>query len=492
MSRVVAEHERVQEAFRQPALTMLRLKNPRLTAVIFRVCFSRDEREMPVARMHLLVDELMQELRAAGVQELPEKTGAKLCSEWVSGEWLNREVSGVYSLTYQAQKALELVDLLTGDRSTLSEHRIATILSTIRRFNTEANPDREERKELYRAQIKELKAKLDHLEAGGEVPAPTPDYMLQGYIEVLDLVAGLSADFTRVQEAFDDIRRQILNEFRDDPRPPGILVANYLERAADLIAATPEGRAFEGALMLLINPVLQEQLGEDMRALLEHPLAGEILSSDDQRSLRLTNRFIQRGFTAVIQQRSQTTEAIKNYVQTHDGDQDRELGRTLKALDGQLAGWLARTGIQTRVEIGLLPEQVELGNLPAGFHDPAADIPPPPLPAVPDTAGLTIEEVADLAVLGGPSLPALQALLAEAVANAEHETLSDLFSTLEVGLRRPVEVLGLHYLADRDGLLVDDGGADFEEFDAVRPDGSTRTFRTRRARLIHRTPQEPS
>jgi hypothetical protein len=95
-------------------------------------------------------------------------------------------------------------------------------------------------------------------------------------------------------------------------------------------------------------------------------------------------------------------------------------------------------------------------------------------------------------VLGGPSLPALQALLAEAVADAEHETLSDLFNTLEVGLRRPVEVLGLHYLADRDGLLVDDDGADFEEFEAVRPDGSTRTFRTRRARLIRRTPQEPS
>lgn len=149
MSSVVAEHQRVKEAFDEPALTMLRKQNPRLIATIFRVCFSRDEPSISVARMHLLVDGLLEELRAAGATDVPDKTGQKLCQEWVTGQWLKRETTGAYTLTYQAQKALELVDTLTHDRSTLSEHRISTILNTVRRFNTEANPDRDERRRLY-------------------------------------------------------------------------------------------------------------------------------------------------------------------------------------------------------------------------------------------------------------------------------------------------------------------------------------------------------
>ena len=492
MRSVVGEHARIDEAFKEPALTMLRWAHAQLTVTIFRVCFSHDAPAVPMARMHLLVDGILVDLRAAGVTGVPEKQGQKLCQEWVARQWLNRETSGDYTLTYQAQKALELVDLLTHDRSTLSEHRISTILDSLRRFNAAANPDRDERMRLYKAQIDELQAKFDFLDAGGEVPAPTSEYMLQGYIDVLDLVSGLPADFTRVQEAFERIRKQILEEFRSDVRPPGMLVATYLQHADDLIAKTPEGRAFDGALALLRDSVLEGELDKHLRALLAHPQAGEILGDEDRRTLRSTAAFIRRGFVGVTRQRSQTTESIRNYLQTHDADQDRELGRALKSLEARFVEWLERTGPNTSLESGLLPEQVQLRTFPVEFHDPAADVLPPPLPEAEEAVDLSVQDVVDLAVWGGPTLPLLQTLLEQSVAEERHAALSGLFNSLEPELRRPVEILGLHYLADRDGLLEPADSETLEEFHAIRPDGSTRTFVTARARLTRPDPQEPA
>ena len=77
---------------------------------------------------------------------MPTGSGRDVCQRWMRGQWLVRSLdeSGqeVYTLTSHAQQALELVKTLSRDRATLSEHRVATILNTVRRFNGEANPDR--------------------------------------------------------------------------------------------------------------------------------------------------------------------------------------------------------------------------------------------------------------------------------------------------------------------------------------------------------------
>lgn len=76
---------------------------------------------------------------------------------------------------------------------------------------------------------------------------------------------------------------------------------------------------------------------------------------------------------------------------------------------------------------------------------------------------------------GGPSLEELTRLVDEALANSGViESAAALFNVQPDELRRPVEVLGLMHLLARLDAAVD--ASQPEQVDAVRPDGSTRSF----------------
>jgi hypothetical protein len=65
-----------------------------------------------------------------------------------------------------------------------------------------ANPDRAARVNILDAEIVRLSRERDQLLAGGDMPKVGADYMLQGFVELTELVAGLPSDFARVSESF--------------------------------------------------------------------------------------------------------------------------------------------------------------------------------------------------------------------------------------------------------------------------------------------------
>jgi hypothetical protein len=75
----------------------------------------------------------------------------------MNDQWLFRTIgdSGQeeYSLTSHALEALDLVQALSRDRALISESRLNTILDAVRRWATEANPDRQARIERLDVQI---------------------------------------------------------------------------------------------------------------------------------------------------------------------------------------------------------------------------------------------------------------------------------------------------------------------------------------------------
>jgi hypothetical protein len=146
-----------------------------------------------------------------------------------------------------------------------------------------------------------------------------------------------------------------------------------------------------------------------------------------------------------------------------------------------------------KVPLDLLPDAVDITHLRHRMFDSGSLIPPPPLE---DTSG-DAPEVIDLAAIraqGGPQFAALRSQIAAAVASGDHDSLGDLFNSLPHDLRRPVEILGLlHLLTDThhsenpsvdieaghdNGVEVASIGEDTppDRLDALRPDGSRRTF----------------
>jgi hypothetical protein len=477
VSDIPGELARVRDAFDQPTLTLLHQKLAPVIIAVFRTSFStRDTRNIPAARLHDQVESYLTELRLAGMSELPVGSGRDLCLAWMRGQWLVRSTEDdgteVYSLTSHAQDALALVRSLTRERASLSEHRITTIMRAVRHFNTEVNPDRAARVSILDSDIARLTEERDRLLAGGELTQVSADYMLEGYSEVLQLVAALPSDFTRVEEAFTELRRDILASFRAESRSAGEVIDDYLARADTLMTATAEGRAFEGAFTLLRDDGLLLQLQEDLGALLTHPLADDILNDVDRRDLRGTVSLIRTGIEEVLTQRTRVTATLRQYIVTHDITRDRELDNTLRQLDAELAAWMKTARPRSTVPLELLPPRVDISHLRERFHDPDRETGPPPLNDVSDDRPEALS-LADLLLAGGPSLDSLRRALREALADpAAVASLGAVFGSLDLSLRRPVEIFGLLHLATNQAGL--ERHEDSEVYGTVRPDGTRR------------------
>ncbi len=484
MSEIAGELARVKGAFDQPTLTLLHQRQAPVVITIFRAAFGRNNKPIPTARLHTQVEEHLAQMRAAEEPDVPAGSGKDICQRWMRGQWLVRALdeqgNEVYTLTSHAQQALELVKNLARDRATLSEHRIATILGTVRRFNAEANPDRGARVTLLNEEIARLKAERDRLVDGAELVSATEDYMSEGFTELLSLISALPSDFARVEERFATIRSAILAAFRAEDRPAGEVIDDYLARADALMTATHEGRAFEGAFALLRDDALVTQLREDLGALLDHPLSDGILADAERAELRGTVRLVRDGLDRVLAQRSRVTATLKEYIVSHDAARDRELEQTLRQVESELMTWMADTGPRATHEVALLPSRVGVDHLRERFHDPADDVLPDRISAA-DPADAPAVSLAELMAQGGPQLGSLRQRLEDALADLlPAGSLGELFDGLEPSLRRPVEIFGLLHLAADRAWETEQAT---EAYAAVRPDGSRRTFAVPRTPL---------
>lgn len=342
MSDIVGELARVDEAFEKPTLRLLDGKWAAFRVAVFRASFSRDRRSVPADRLHTQVDTYLTELLREGLDVPPAQNGRALCNTWVNDQWLfrdNDEGTLVYSLTSSALEALDLVATLSRDRVLVSESRLTTILDTVRRWALEASPDAQARVDRLDAQIRELKVERDRLANGGEVMLASDDRMLDGYANLIDLIGQLPSDFKRVEESVLDMHRKILRDFREDERPVTEVLDEYLDNQDTLVKETAEGRAFDGAFVLLRDDDMLLQLRTNVQVLMSHP-ASEALVASDMAELRGAEAIIRQGTKDVLAQRRRLTATLKEHIVNNDVLHERELDRVLRGINRELAKWM--------------------------------------------------------------------------------------------------------------------------------------------------------
>ncbi len=475
---VVAEYARVMAAFAAPTMSLLRGSLSPVSVAVFREAFPRDAKTKPVGLLHELVDSLLQELRARGVSNVPEGDGREVCTGWVRRKWLTRDVDGTtYTLTSYAMQALGLVQSLTRDRVNLSEHRIKNIVDTARRISSESNPDREARTQMLRSQIAQQQEELAYLEAGGEMKEVSAGFILEGLLELQDLVSGLPVEFARVGEVVEEMQERLRADFRADRRSPGEIVSDYLDRASQLTTSTPEGRAFEGAFNLLDDDALLDQLRSDIITLVEHPGVAEELTVDQKKALLGIVRLVRDGARLTMGKIVDTVETLNVFIRTRNVAEDRELDRVLIDLESAMESWLQTAGPRATVQVDLLPEVLEIEYIRENFYDHTKDIPFDPLEDEVGGDRPPAVSAAELRRQGGPRLVELRAALdtATSVGAAGWTVGANVFPRLPDEARRPVDVLGIMQLVtDRDDLGRAHG---FEEYATRRPDGSEMVLR---------------
>ncbi|WP_161557944.1 DUF3375 domain-containing protein [Micromonospora sicca] len=479
MSDIAGELARVRVAFAKPTLTLLaKRKWAPVVLSIFIASFSRDQDVIAAERFHAQVAIYLAELRSLG-EEVPDGAARVLCRRWVDEQWLvlsaNDDKAEEYSLTSHAQEAIDYVHRLSGSRSMFSESRIRTILEAARRCAMDANPDREDRLRRLDEQIGRLTAERERIAAGGAIDPLPDDRLIEEYLNLRDLIAQLPADFMRVSESVKAIHRGIVADFREEARRTGEVLDSYLTRSSDLMAESQEGRAFTGAVELLRDDRLLKELREDLGSILQHSFA-QALTPLEAREFRNTVVGIRHGIDVVLEQRRRLSATLRAHITRHDAIRDRELDDALRRVKTELAAWMQVTGARSRLDMVLGLPSLELAHLRQRFYNPDDYAPPPPLRGHGDDAvpPLSMEQ---LRQQGGPSLAEFRAALYERLRDgAVSVTAGEVFRGVSDELRRPVEVLGLIQIAAAVHALDparDDGS---ETFEAVRPDGSRRTF----------------
>lgn len=470
MSSIVGEHARVIAAFEEPTLSLLRGTLAPANVAILRSAFPQDQKTQPAARLHQVVDAQLRELRERGLPHIPDGDGRDVCMLWVRRRWLTRDVDGTtYTLTSHAMQALGLVRDLTRDRVNLSEHRIKNIVDTANRLSVAANPDVEARKQRIRDQIIAHEAELARLDAGGALEAVSVDYILEGLVELQDLVSGLPIEFARVGEVVEALQEQLRADFRADDRPAGEIVADFLSRADDLTTATAEGRAFEGAFNLLDDDALLDQLRSDIASLVGHPDIASVLSPAEKNAMVGIVGIVRDGARETMTKIVDTVGTLNTFIRSRNVAEDRELDRVLRQLEEALGTWMQNAGPRIDIPAALVPDSAEIAYLREKFYDPASDIPLDPLDDTelerPDTMSLE-----DLRRYGGPHLDVLRVALDGAAGGDDWTVATHVFPHLPDDVRRPVDALGvLHLVADRDDL-VRTGRT--EQYATRRPDGT--------------------
>lgn len=473
-TRIEGDVARIDTALNTPTLKLLDRRSAGVAMPIFAAVFLDDAQRIAVERFHTVVDALLDELRSLGHQ-VPASSGKVLAMQWVRERWLYRDPGRgqeTYQLTGDAKQALDYVTRATRTQLNVSASRIETMRRVVSEAALVANPDREERMRRLTEEIARLQAEHDRLDAGGEMPGSSEAELTEQFANVLRELDGLPSDFRRVEETVRDMHRLITKRFREEERPVGEVVDDYLEQSANLLTGTPEGRAFAGALELLRKRDWLTSLRADLDTILAHPWAGALLP-DEQRQLRTAVDVIRRGISDVLSQRQRLTATLREHIENYDHLKNRELDAALRGIDSEMRSWMKSAKARDRVSVELIPPAMDITALRFRTFDPESERALEPLEDVSRQAPVALS-LEDIRKQGGPSLEQLLRRINEGLADGGLESAALLFEALPDDLRRPVEILGLLHLYTRMGAKIDSTLR--EQVAAVRPDGSSRRF----------------
>lgn len=477
MADVASEFRRVQTAYAQPTLRLLSRPTSVAVLTIFRLMFSVEKPTVPTARMHDQVDVLLADMRLEGLPNIPAGNGRDTCLKWMTDGWLLRlpdhDGNEVYSLSSAALDGLRTVERLTKDRSiSLSSHLIAGLVRHLRDFAATVAPDVTEYVANLQTEKARIQAEIDRVLDGGALEEASDDDIVQGVAELQRYLNELPGDFTRVVESYREFERDTITLFRSESVASGEAVRRYLEYVQQLSTASAAGRGFEGALQLLRDPEMLDQVNRHITTLLDSPRATSLLFAEERSQVRNSVMLIRDGLKRVLEQRSKVSRTLHDYISSHDVERDHELASTLRMLEGELATWMETAGPRAKAPMQLLPGRPDIEHLRTKMYDPADDEPSLPLTAVQTPTFIGGISLAELRARGGPSHASLREELASKFdAAGRVESLAGLFHALPTDLRRPVEILGVLPLARRNGLQPT---GRTEVYEALRPDGSRR------------------
>lgn len=470
-TRAEAAYRRSIAAFKNPTLDLLHARYAPFVVAVLSTIFTADRAVVAVADAHAEIDELIDELHEAGdaayERGMPTGNARDMCRYWVKVGWLGYQIENdieVYRLTAHAVGALEIAGRASGGRTRVTKSRIRTLIDAIGALSDDAETDPAARLAKLQAQRNQIENQIAQLGAG-QVTPPDDEQLLEEAENIVHLARELPADFARVAESIKAMQRDVVTDLRQDVRPTGEVLREYLQRGQDVMESTAEGRAFAGALALIGDPEQIDRLTGQLHALLVQPFMA-VMDPGQRAELAAIARRIEQGVWDVLETQRQASHVITTQVRTHDPVRDRQIDDLLRTAMSGLQAWMQVSRPGERVEPLRSFPVANIGHLRRALSELApADVPEP----LSDATDVEFVE-SDGSSWGGPNYPRLEAYVRGLGATFD---VAEAFEGADEPDRRPVDLLGLLEIAHHNGMTEQE---EVSTVEALRPDGSRRRF----------------
>ena len=266
MATVLEEYEALASAYAKRTIRLLQSPHSRTYIALVRALFPDQSQAVLATDAHAHADQCLEALWDAGYRDIPTegendeahpRSGAEVCKHLIHHyRWLESSIPPddartEYRLTSEAIETMEVVDRLGETNPVLGASRMRTLVDEISRTSVLFSPDYEEGHAVLRARLEEAQQQLLAYEMNGGAEPLSEDQALDAVGNILELMRRLPVDLRRLEEDVHERGTQLVEAFREDERPIGLLIGDYVERGNRLLEETDHGRSFLDTLRVV-------------------------------------------------------------------------------------------------------------------------------------------------------------------------------------------------------------------------------------------------
>lgn len=294
------------------------------TIAALQTAFSRNRPQVELEEFHEELDAFLDDLRAhdaasGAAPTAGSATGRAVADDWTRRRFLARRAHGgriVYELTEATARVLAFLDSLSSERSTLTGSRLGTLLGDVERLARETNPDTTARIEALEAEIEERLELVRAMRAGEQTGSLDDETALEAAENILDLAAGVPADFKRMRDRIEDSVGQLRNQIIEESLTKGATMAQVLE-ADRRLRASSEGRTFRSFTAFLDDPEQQMRFRAAISEVLSRDFA-DGLGHEERETLRHLVAELREANAQIQRIYGKLSESLNTYVQSDD------------------------------------------------------------------------------------------------------------------------------------------------------------------------------
>lgn len=324
--------------------------------------------------LHELLEADLDELRDHF--DLGTKSAKAYCDDWRAAGFLVRRPAAesrgeTYELSPEAIDALRVLTQLSEPVSTVTESRLAGLMSAIHQLAIDTDTDVVRRVQALEAEKARIDSEIEAL-LGGDAEVIDPRRATERVTDVLLQARDLPGDFARVRARFEAINTELRAQIVDsDENASASTVLDDVFRGVDLIESSDEGRTFTAFSALIRDAERSATFDADVSDILDRDFARG-LDPESRRTLRALMRSLKAGSRDVHGVLTDFARGLRRYVHSQEFQRDRAMRRALQ--EALAAAIPASRAARPHQDVGLELELSALRFTSVGElapHDPA-------------------------------------------------------------------------------------------------------------------------